>query len=61
VHPRRLYQLIARALTNTLISAIGLTIVSLGAWMAWPPLGVILFGMTVVLIGETRGGPDDAR
>lgn len=35
----------------TIIQALGTIIVTIGVWMAWPPLGVIVGGLAVLSFG----------
>lgn len=40
-----------RAALTTAAEVIGITLVSVGFWVAWPPLGLIVAGIGLIAVG----------
>jgi hypothetical protein len=46
---------------STILQVSGIGLISAGAFMAWPPLGVALFGVGVLLFGLAMERGTDAE
>jgi hypothetical protein len=46
---------------STILQIGGIALISAGAFMAWPPLGITLFGIGVLLFGLAMERGDDVE
>lgn len=46
---------------STVFQILGISLISAGAFIAWPPLGIALFGIGVLLFGLAMERGNDAE
>jgi hypothetical protein len=46
---------------STILQVSGISLISAGAYLAWPPLGIALFGIGILLFGLAMERGNDAE
>jgi hypothetical protein len=46
---------------STILQVSGISLISAGAYLAWPPLGITLFGIGILLFGLAMERGNDAE